>query len=81
MHFAVDERQPGLLSEWVKEEGVRVGLKYGIASQWTSFVQADASSPPAQGPSAQQSPVPTRRLLAWFHGATRAREDAHLKRG
>ena len=42
VHGAVDkERQPGLLSEWVKKEGVRVGLKYGVASQWTSFVAVE----------------------------------------
>ena len=47
----------------------------------SSLQQADGSSPPAQGPSAQQSPVPTRRLLPWFREATRAREGAHRKRG
>jgi hypothetical protein len=26
------------LGELVKREGVRVGLKYGVASDWTSFV-------------------------------------------
>ena len=42
LHGAVDkERQPGLLAEWVKREGVRVGLKYGMASQWTSFVAVE----------------------------------------
>ena len=42
MHGAVDkERQPGLLAEWVKKEGVRVGLKYGVASHWTSFVAVE----------------------------------------
>ncbi len=42
VHGAVDkERQPGLLVEWVKKEGVRVGLKYGVASQWTSFVAVE----------------------------------------
>jgi hypothetical protein len=35
------ERKPGLLAEWVKKEGVRVGLKYGVASQWTSFVAVE----------------------------------------
>jgi hypothetical protein len=24
--------------EWVKREGVRVGVKYGLASKWTSFL-------------------------------------------
>lgn len=28
----------GVIGEWVKKEGVRVGLKYRVASQWTSFV-------------------------------------------
>jgi hypothetical protein len=32
------ERNPGAFAEWVKKEGVRVGLTYGVASQWTSFV-------------------------------------------
>jgi len=42
LHGAVDkERQPGLLAEWVKKEGVRVGLKYGMASHWTSFVAVE----------------------------------------
>ena len=31
-------RQPEVFEEWVKKEGVRVGLMYGVASQWTSFV-------------------------------------------
>ena len=42
VHGAVDkEKQPGLLADWVKKEGVRVGLKYGVASQWTSFVAVE----------------------------------------
>ncbi len=42
VHGAVDkERQPGLLAEWVKKEGVRAGLKYGVVSQWTSFVAVE----------------------------------------
>jgi hypothetical protein len=42
VHGAVDkERQPGLLAEVVKKEGVRVGLKYGVASHWTSFVAVE----------------------------------------
>ncbi len=42
VHGAVDkEKQPGLLAEWVRKEGVRVGLKYGVASQWTSFVAVE----------------------------------------
>lgn len=32
------ERQPAAFGESVKKEGVRVGLKYGVASEWTSFV-------------------------------------------
>ena len=42
VHGAIDkEKQPGLLAEWVKKEGVRVGLKYGVASHWTSFVAVE----------------------------------------
>jgi hypothetical protein len=42
VHGAVDkERQPALLAKWVQKEGVRVGLKYGIASHWTSFVAVE----------------------------------------
>jgi hypothetical protein len=42
VHSAIDkERQPALLTEWVKKEGVRVGLKYGIAGHWTSFVAVE----------------------------------------
>ena len=33
-----EERRSGLLGE-----GVRVGLKYGVASQWTNFVAGRAS--------------------------------------
>jgi len=29
---------PGTFDEWVQREGVRVGVKYGLASKWTSFV-------------------------------------------
>jgi hypothetical protein len=28
----------GSREEWVKREGVRVGLRYGVASKWTSFL-------------------------------------------
>jgi len=31
-------RGPGVFAEWVRKEGIRVGLTYGVASQWTSFV-------------------------------------------
>jgi len=42
VHGAVDkERQPALLAGWVKKEGVRVGLTYGVASHWTSFVAVE----------------------------------------
>jgi hypothetical protein len=42
VHSAIDkERQPALLTEWVKKEGVRVGLKHGIAGHWTSFVAVE----------------------------------------
>jgi len=42
VHGAVDkERQPALLAKWVQKEGVRVGLKYGVASHWTSFVAVE----------------------------------------
>jgi hypothetical protein len=29
---------PGTFDEWVKREGVRVGVRYGLASKWTSFL-------------------------------------------
>ena len=42
VHSAVDkERQPALLAKWVQNEGVRVGLKYRVASHWTSFVAVE----------------------------------------
>ena len=37
-----EERRSELLGEWVRKEGIRVGLKYGVASQWTSFVAGQA---------------------------------------
>jgi hypothetical protein len=35
---ATGGRREGGLEELVKREGVRVGLEYGVASEWTSFV-------------------------------------------
>jgi hypothetical protein len=37
--YGVDrEVNSGTFEEWVKREGVRVGIKYGLASKWTSFL-------------------------------------------
>jgi len=33
------------LPDAVKEEGIRIGVKYGLASKWTSFVAVDESQP------------------------------------
>jgi hypothetical protein len=37
--YGVDKKvNSGTFEEWVKREGVRVGIKYGLASKWTSFL-------------------------------------------
>jgi hypothetical protein len=37
--YGIDKKKnPGSFDDWVKREGVRVGLKYGLASKWTSFL-------------------------------------------
>ena len=37
--YGVDkEKNPGTIGDWVEREGIRVGLAYGLASKWTSFV-------------------------------------------
>lgn len=51
------EIQPMVFSGWVKREGMRVGLKYGLPSKWTSFlavlqttVSTEANPPPPPPP-------------------------------
>jgi hypothetical protein len=41
------ESHPGTFDDWVKREGIRVGLKYGLASKWTSFLAVIQNDRPA----------------------------------
>jgi hypothetical protein len=37
--YGVDmETNPGTFDDWVDREGIRLGVEYGLASKWTSFV-------------------------------------------
>ena len=39
---------PATFDDWVKREGVRVGLKYGLASKWTSFLAVIQTTQPTE---------------------------------
>jgi hypothetical protein len=40
--YGVDpERDAGTFDEWVSREGTRVGITYGLASKWTSFIAVE----------------------------------------
>ena len=37
--YGIDkEKNPGTFDNWVDREGIRLGVEYGLASKWTSFV-------------------------------------------
>jgi hypothetical protein len=37
-HGVNKETNPGTFDDWVDREGIRLGVEYGLASEWTSFV-------------------------------------------
>jgi von Willebrand factor A domain-containing protein 5 len=42
------------LEDAVKQEGIRIGVKYGLASKWTGFVAVDETKPNKPEPTPQQ---------------------------